>query len=63
MSPNMPRVTDGSEEPGRLIGTLTGRELEIVFYLAGLGIAIGLAVVAISALFRFARRKGRRSNR
>jgi len=63
MSINMPRVTDGSEEPGRLIGTLAGRELEIVFYLAGLGIAIGLALVAIGALLNFARRKVRRPRR
>jgi len=56
MSREMPRVSDGAEEPGRLIGALTGRELEIVFYLAGLGIVLGLAVVAIGALLKLVRR-------
>ena len=58
----MPKVQDAYEEQGRLIGSLTGRELEIVFYLAGLGIAIGLVIVAVGALVKLARRKGRRTS-
>lgn len=50
----------GPEEYGPLVGGLTGRELEIVVYAAGLGVIIGLAVVGIGALLKFARRRTRR---
>lgn len=58
---SMPEVIGDPEKHGRLVGSLTGRELEIVFYLAGVGIIIGLMVVAIGALVNLARRKGRRT--
>lgn len=52
-----------AENQGRLIGQMSGRELEIVFYLAGLGILIGLAVVAVGAVLRIARRRARHPRR
>ncbi|MDO9587179.1 MAG: hypothetical protein U1E18_25355 [Brevundimonas sp.] len=48
-----------AESQGRIIGQLTGRELEIVFYLAGVGIVSGLAVVALNALASRLRKRAR----